>query len=316
MLLRSGACDRLHPRRLVHAGRLADLGRRPALHSRHRRHDRAPEIHRHRRAAGRRSSLPRRPQGRPPHRLLRHEDHLWRAAARRRAQPHRNGDAASTLLPAPWSLRLKAQAQATRIAGSAARREAPHDPAPQGRRGRRRRRRQPHRGLSASCPTSIRSRRSATSTLSRRRKSPAEHGIATVVTDFDDLLAPRSRHRRHLHALGAALRAGAQGAARRPPRRGGKAVRQLARRGRRARRAGAASPASGSRPIFQYRFADGIAQLLHLRAEGFVGKAYVGDGGDALAAACRPITTIPGAAAGRPSSAAAWSRTPSTTTTC
>jgi predicted dehydrogenase len=27
-------------------------------------------------------------------------------------------------------------------------------------------------------------------------------------------------------------------------------------------------------PVFQYRFADGIAQFLHLRAKGFVGKAY------------------------------------------
>ena len=68
---RSDACDRLHPRRLVHAGRPADLGRRAALHPRHRGHDRAPEIHRHRRPAGRRSSLPRRPQGHPPHRLRR-----------------------------------------------------------------------------------------------------------------------------------------------------------------------------------------------------------------------------------------------------
>ena len=41
--------DGLHPRRLVHAGRPAGLGRRAALHPRHRGHDRAPEIHRHRR---------------------------------------------------------------------------------------------------------------------------------------------------------------------------------------------------------------------------------------------------------------------------
>ena len=44
---------RLHPRRLVHAGRPADLGRRPADHPRHRGLHRAAQVRRHRRPAGR-----------------------------------------------------------------------------------------------------------------------------------------------------------------------------------------------------------------------------------------------------------------------
>ena len=52
---------RLHPRRLVHARRPGDLGRRPPDDPRHRGLHRAAQVRRHRRAAGRRPPVPGRP---------------------------------------------------------------------------------------------------------------------------------------------------------------------------------------------------------------------------------------------------------------
>ena len=65
ILLRSDRAARLHPGRLVHARRPADLGRRPALHPRHGGHDRAAEICRPRRPARDRPPLPGRSHAAP-----------------------------------------------------------------------------------------------------------------------------------------------------------------------------------------------------------------------------------------------------------
>ena len=87
-------------------------------------------------------------------------------------EPHRDGDAAEPLLLRDGA---GAEGAGARRRGSpaSARRSARHERAAQGRRRRRRRRRQPYRGLSRARPTFIRSKRSATSTPSGRRRSPA-----------------------------------------------------------------------------------------------------------------------------------------------
>ncbi len=274
MMLRSRPRCRLYPGRLVHPGRPADLGRRAALHPRHGRDDRAQEICRHRRPAGRRSPVPRRSDGHPPYRLLRNEDHLWRAAARRRAQPHRDGDAAEALLYGHRAGPDGAGESGTDRRQPAAGRK-PHEQASQGRRGRLRCRRRTTSRPIRNCRTSIRSRRFATSTRQRRRRLSREHGIPASVADFDDIpgasISTSSISARHRRCISS-------------------------RRGRRFWPAGTwwwknPSPARSPKPtrlpsssdetgkqlcpVFQYRFSDGIAQLLHLREAGLVGKAYV-----------------------------------------
>ena len=132
----------------------------------------------------------------------------------------------------------------------------------QGRRRRRRHRRLAHRGLRARCPSSTRSRRSATSTPRAAQRSPAKFAIPATVDRPRRAPRARPRHRRHLHALRPAPRAGD----RRRSRAGfhvvvEKPVAQQPRRGRRARRRRGGSPAGASRPIFQYRFGHGIQKL-------------------------------------------------------
>ena len=74
---------------------------------------------------------------------------------------------------------------------------------------------------------------------------------------------------------------------------------------------------SGKRvsPIFQYRFANGIAQLLHLRERRVSPARPTPRRSRRIGGGCRPTTPIRGAGAGRRSSAAASPRTRSTTTT-
>ena len=71
---------RLHSRRLVHARRPLDMGRRPADDPRHRRLHRDPQERRHRRTPGREPPVPRGQQGDALHRLQ-----GCRAAVRRRS---------------------------------------------------------------------------------------------------------------------------------------------------------------------------------------------------------------------------------------
>ena len=263
--------DRLHPGRLVHPGRPAGLGRRPALHPRHRGHDRAQEIHRHRRTAGRRPSLPRRPQGRPPHRLLADEDHLWRRAARRRLEPHRDGDEAEPLL-----LRDRARAEG---AGAS---DADCRQAPAGARGVSRASRSAWSAPASAPATSraiessatlfgrgaLRHRRRAREEGRRRVRHPAGSSpISTTLLRLDldivDICTPSALHFAQARK---ALLAGFNVVVEKP------FASSLAE----ADALAELEKKSGKRvsPIFQYRFSDGIAQLLHLRARGFVGKAY------------------------------------------
>ena len=181
-----------------------------------------------------------------------HEDHLRRAAARRRPQPHRDRDAAGALLPRHGAA-LIAQANATRIAG------APAGGRPMSRRlkvgvvgggvgvG--------HiDGLPASCPSSTRSRRSATSTPARRRRLAAEHrhrrrpsttstSCSTHDLDIVDICTPSSLH------FGQAMRrsrpAATSSSRSRSPVRWPRPTSWPRRR---------RSRASASAPIFQYRF--------------------------------------------------------------
>ena len=82
---------RLHPRRLVHARRPGDLGRRAADHSRHRRLHRDPQEHRHRRPARREPPVPGRSERDALHRLPRRAAAVRRAArlGRRSTAPRR-----------------------------------------------------------------------------------------------------------------------------------------------------------------------------------------------------------------------------------
>ena len=79
------------------------------IHRRHRGHYRAPQVRRHRRPARHRSPVPRRQDGRPPHRLRRHRPALRPPVPRRRPRPHRDGDAAGPHASRRWRLALKAQ---------------------------------------------------------------------------------------------------------------------------------------------------------------------------------------------------------------
>ena len=211
-------------------------------------------------------------------------------------------------------LALMAQAKATRIGGERPAGARGMTPALQGRRRRRRRRRQPHRGLPRAAATSIRSRRSATSTRSGRRRSPSEHGI------------PRRRHRFRRAARASTSTSSTSARPRRciSSRRGRRCSpaatswsksRSRARSPRPTRSpSSSGSPASALSPIFQYRFADGIAQLLHLRASGLRRQGLCRDGRDALAAAAGLLRQSLARALGDASSAAASSPTRSTTT--
>ena len=145
--------------------------------------------------------------------------------------------------------------------------------------------------------------------------SPASLGMPAVVADFDALLGARSRHRRHLHALGAAFRAGAEGAPRRRARRRGEALRQLARRGRRARRGRGAVRQAPLADLPVPVFGNGIAQLRIICANAASSARPMPRRSRRIGGGCPPTTPIPGAGAGRRSSAAASPRTPSTTTT-
>jgi predicted dehydrogenase len=107
----------------------------------------------------------------------------------------------------------------------------------------------------------------------RAGKVADEHGIAQVVTDFDallrldldivDICTPSSLHYEQAEK---ALRAGRHVVVEKP----------LASSLEEADALAATEQKSGKRlsPVFQYRFADGIAQLFHLRERGFVGKCY------------------------------------------
>ena len=91
---------RLHPRRLVHAGRPLDVGRRPADDPRHRRLHRDPQERRHRRTARREPPVPRRPEGDALHRLQgRRRCRTASSSSHDVRQPHRDGDVAGALLP-------------------------------------------------------------------------------------------------------------------------------------------------------------------------------------------------------------------------
>ena len=108
---------------------------------------------------------------------------------------------------------------------------------------------------------------------SARRRSPTKFGIPTVVTDFDallkldldivDICTPSALHFAQARK---ALLAGRHVVVEKPFASSLAEADALAELERK----------SGKRvsPIFQYRFANGIAQLLHLRAKGFAGKAY------------------------------------------
>ena len=76
----------LRARRLVHPGRAADLGRRPADDPGHRRLHRDPHERRRRRPQGRRAPVPGGRQGDPLRRLLRAAAAVRRAAGERRAR--------------------------------------------------------------------------------------------------------------------------------------------------------------------------------------------------------------------------------------
>ena len=106
---------RLHAARLVHAGRAADLGRRPAPRRRHRGTLELRKIPRHRGARRHRPPV-RRQQG--PHALHRLQqaagDLLSATSLRDIARPHRDGDAATAVFTV-CRLALQAQAQARRV---------------------------------------------------------------------------------------------------------------------------------------------------------------------------------------------------------
>ena len=291
--------DRLHPRRLVHAGRAADLGRRAALHPRHGRHDRAPEIYRHRRPAGRRSPLPRRPQGHAPRRLLRQRRSPTASSCATTCSTAPRRRCRRRIASCAMELALKAQAQATRIAGSAARRE--------GRMTRRFKVGVVGGGVGVNHIEAY--QRAARPLFGRgalrhrcrrgRRRSRRSTASPTVVTDFDELLDARSRHRQHLHALGAALRAGdarrCSPAATswwksRSPARSPRPTRWPSWSGKSGKRALPDLPVPLRR---RHRAAPASARRAASSARPMSRRSRRIGGG------CRPTTTIPGAAAGR-----------------
>jgi predicted dehydrogenase len=107
----------------------------------------------------------------------------------------------------------------------------------------------------------------------RAARTAGEHGIAAVGSDFTafigqdldivDICTPSGLH---FEQARAALRAGRHVVVEKP----------LASSLAEADTLAELERKSGKRlcPVFQYRFADGIAQLLHLRKKGFAGKAY------------------------------------------
>ena len=109
--------------------------------------------------------------------------------------------------------------------------------------------------------------------LSRAKTVADEHGIAKVVADFDaflgldldivDICTPSSLHFAQTRK---ALLAGRHVVVEKP----------LASSLAEADALAEVEARSGKRvsPIFQYRFANGIAQLQHLQKAGFAGKAY------------------------------------------
>ena len=211
-------------------------------------------------------------------------------------------------------LALTAQARATRITGARPAGTRRMTQAFQGRRGRRRRRREPHPGVSGAARPLLGRGAFATSIRRGRDKVGREYGVGRTVTSTSTSCStststsstsappPPCISSRRSKAL-----------ARRPARRGRKAVRRLSRRGRRAGRAGAEVGKAPSPdlpvPLRRRHRAAPASQAGRFRR-----PAPMRDGRDALAPRRRPITTIPGGAAGRPSSAARSSRTPSTTT--
>ena len=119
----------------------------------------------------------------------------------------------------------------------------------------------------------MRSRRSATSTRRAVEKVAAENGIPQALTDFDalialdlDLVSICTPSALHFEQAEKALRAGRNVVLEKP------FASSLAE----ADALAEIERDSGKRlcPVFQYRFADGLAQLFHLRERGFVGKAY------------------------------------------
>ena len=107
----------------------------------------------------------------------------------------------------------------------------------------------------------------------KAEKVGAEHGIADTMTAFEDLLARdldvvnvATPSDQHFGQTLQALAAGHHVVVEKP------FASSLAEADRMAE----AAMRSGKRvsPIFQYRFANGIRQFLHLREKGFVGKSY------------------------------------------
>jgi predicted dehydrogenase len=104
-------------------------------------------------------------------------------------------------------------------------------------------------------------------------KTAGEHGIATTDCDFDAFL------RRDLDIVDICTPSGLHYEQARRALLAGKHVvleKPIASSLAEADALTELERASGKRlcPVFQYRFADGMAQLLHLKAKGFVGKAY------------------------------------------
>ena len=161
----------------------------------------------------------------------------------------------------------------------------------------------------ATCPirTSSRSRRSATSTRRGSTRSATSSASTRRTASFDDLLAEDD-----IDIIDICTPPGA------PPRAG---------------HGGARAPAStsicekplvgsladvdeiiaaekvakgGLMPIFQYRYGNGIEKAKRIIDAGIAGKPYRRHGRDLVAARRRTTTPCPGAANGRPSSAACW----------
>ena len=308
--------DRRHrhdPRRLVHAGRPADLGRRPADHRRHRGHDRAAQVRRHRRRARAATICSSSTATGVRHIDCAGTDLPYRPPVpRRRPRPHRDRDAAGALL----------HGDGDRAEGADARRG---DAASGGSRDHR-----PGSGTSASSASTSAARTSSRATRRTRRFRVAtlcdldEARLASVGDEFGIARphhvlrrsARRSgdRHRRHLHAAAAAPPAGRGRARRRQARRLREAADRLARRLRRhhRRREGREGPADADLPVpLRRRRREGEAHHRRRASPASSTPAASRPSGSA-----RPTTTpCPGAANGRPSSAACSSPTRCTCTT-
>ena len=213
--------------------------------------------------AGTGSSLPGRPRARPAHRLHQDEDHVRRAAPRRRAQPHRNRNAATSLL-----LCDRVGACCSGESEAACRKAAA---------GTRRMTRTltvgvVGAGVGVNHITAYRELGELYSVEAlcdidgeRAGNVAAEHGIAKVVTELDSLLGlgldiidvctPSSLH---FSQARQALLAGHHAVVEKP----------FASSLVEADALAELEQQSGKRvsPIFQYRFSNGIAQLLHLDA--------------------------------------------------